>query len=170
MKLNSKIKLLFALLAFALTMQSCYTEVVLPKHAVKKTKVDENLKVNFTYTVIDTFDFAWMPDEGYYYEFRYENKGIKEYRIADFLNMLYAKGYNIAGAWYRPATNDCREQPGIRTWVEPKNGMEPANTLSPMFIVLLSDVDDSIIEHNFYPVMNKPFIHCPYNVWEFWIE
>ena len=170
MKLNSKIKLLLALLAFALTMQSCYTEVVLPKHSVKKTKINKDRRVSFTASVISVFDNEWLPDEGYYYQFRFDIKGINEDKIDVFLNMLYAKGYNIAGAWYRPATNDCREQPGIRTWVEPKNGMEPANTLSPMFIVLLSDVDDSIIEHNFYPVMNKPFIPCPHNVWEFWIE
>ena len=159
MKLNSKIKLLFALLAFALTMQSCYTEVVLPKHAVKKTKVDENLKVNFTYTVIDTFDFAWMPDEGYYYEFRYENKGIKEDRIADFLNMLYANGYNVVSAWYRPGGPDCS-----------RDGWNWNHRVEPLFVVLISQADDSISEYNLHPLFGKRIFECPYNVWEFWIE
>lgn len=48
--------MLFALLAFALTMQSCYTEVVLPKHTVKKTKADKDHIVDFTYSIIDTFE------------------------------------------------------------------------------------------------------------------
>ncbi len=54
-----------------------------------------------------------------------------------------------------------REQPGIRTWGEPKNGIETENGLGPMFIVLLSDVDDSIIKYNFYAVMNKPTYPLP---------
>lgn len=153
-----------------LLLTGCYTEVVLPKQTVKKTKVDKDRLVNFIYSVIDTFDNDWLPDEGYYYQFRFDVKGINENKMDAFLNMLYAKGYNITGAWYRLATDDCREQPGIRTWVEPKNGFETENGLSPMFIVLLSDFDDSIIEYNFYPVINKPTIPCPHNVWEFWIE
>ena len=159
MKPNYKIKLLFALLAFAFTMQSCYTEVVLPKHTVKKTKVNENRLVNFTYSVVDTFDNDWLPDEGYYYQFRFDIKGINEDKIDAFLNMLYAKGYNIAGAWYRRGSGGCTEEDYYRR-----------REVSPLFIVLLSDVNDSIIEFNFYAVVNKPFIPCPYNVWEFWIE
>ena len=153
-----------------LLLTGCYTEVVLPKHTVKKTKVDKDRIVNFTCGVISVFDNDWLPDEGYYYQFRFDIKGINENKIDAFLNMLYAKGYNITGAWYRPATDDCREQPGIRTWVEPKNGIETGKILSPMFIVLLSDFNDSIIEYNFYAIMNKPNIPCPHNVWEFWIE
>lgn len=59
-------------------MQSCYTKVVIPKQSIKNTKVDKDRIVNFTYTVIDTFDFDWMPDEGYYYEFRFDKKKLKK--------------------------------------------------------------------------------------------
>jgi hypothetical protein len=159
MKPNYKIILLFALLAFALTMQSCYTEVVLPKHTVKKTKVDKDRIVNFTYSVIDTFDFDWMPDDGYYYEFRFDNKGIKEDKIDAFLNMLYAKGYNIIGAWYRPGGPDCS-----------RDGWVWNHTIKPLFVVLLTESDDSISEYNLYPLFGKRYFECPYNVWEFWIE
>lgn len=162
MRLNYKIKLLFALLAFALTMQSCYTEVVLPKHTLKKTKVDNDLIVNFTYTVIDTFDNDWLPDEGYYYQFRFDIKGINEDKIDAFLNMLYAKGYNITGAWYIADKNNCGRIKYLRT-----DG-EQNNAYNPLFIVLLSDVDDSIINYNFYMLLNKPTFQCPYNVWEFY--
>jgi hypothetical protein len=164
MKHNSKIKLLFALLAFALTMQSCYTEVVLPKHTIKKTKVDKDRLVNFTCSVISVFDNDWLPDDGYYYQFRFDIKNLNEDKIDAFLNMLYSKGYNITGAWYRPATYDCNENEGIRT------DAEPESSLSPVFIVLLSDFDDSIIEHNLYPLMTKPEIVCPYNVEEYIIQ
>ncbi len=78
--------------------------------------------------------------------------------------MLYAKGFNIAAAWYRPAIYDCHNDMGIITDVRQNIA------LSPIFIVLLSDFDDSIIEYSFYAVMNKPNIPCPYYVWEFWIE
>ncbi|MBK7630570.1 MAG: hypothetical protein IPJ23_07700 [Ignavibacteriales bacterium] len=164
MKLNSQIKLLFALLAFALTMQSCYTEVVLPKHTVRKTKIDKDRIVNFTYTVIDTFDNDWFPDEGYYYEYRPQSsKIIKEDKIDVFLNMLYAKGYNIVGAWYRPTTINCYNNG------RPVSRAESA-TFGPTFLILLSNVDDSIIEYDFYPLLRKPEIICPYNVEEYWVE
>jgi hypothetical protein len=153
-------QLAFALILFSLfLLTGCYTEVVLPKHTVNKTKVDKDRIVNFTHTVIDTFDNEWLPDEGYYYQFRFDLKVIKEEKIDAFLNMLYAKGYDVLGAWYRPAAYSCPDQ---YEW----NYTE----VKPMFIVLLSDFDDSIIQHNLYAVMNKPYFPCPYNVWEFWSE
>ena len=41
-------------------------------------------------------------------------------------------------------------------------------TLAPVLVLLLSDFDDSIIQYNFYAVMNKPYIPCPFGVWEFY--
>lgn len=146
-------------------LQGCYTQVELPQNTkTKKVQKELNTQINFTYSVIDTFDNAWLPDEGYYYEFRFDLKTLKEDKIDLFLNMLYAKGYNIIGAWYRPAIYDCRHYELLIT-----DG-EQYNILSPKFICQLSDVDDSIIEHNFYPLMTKPEIVCPYNVEEYWIE
>lgn len=153
-------QLAFTLMLLSLLLlTSCYTEVVLPKHTIKTSKADSDRIVNFTHTVIDTFDNEWLPDEGYYYQFRFDLKVIKEEKIDAFLNMLYAKGYDVLGAWYRPAAYRC---PDHYEW----NYTE----VKPMFIVLLSDFDDSIIQHNLYAVMNKPYFPCPYNVWEFWSE
>ena len=148
----------------AIFLSGCYTRVELPKHTTtNKTYNDPERKVSFTYSVIDTFDNAWLPDEGYYYEFRFDFRRIKEDKIDLFLNMLYAKGYNITGAWYRPAIDECLDGPF--TDFNPNR-----NILPPKFLILLSDFDDSIIEHNFYAVMNKPIIPCPYDVEEYWIE
>ncbi|MDY0082248.1 MAG: hypothetical protein RBR74_03615 [Ignavibacteriaceae bacterium] len=151
--------LLLLILFSCLILQSCYTQVSLPKHNDKKSIVDENRIVSFTYSVVDTFDNDWLPDKGYYYLFRFDLKTLNENNIDRFLNMLYAKGYDISGAWYRPAISDCR-----------KNFYNESsqNILAPQFILLLSDLDDSIIQYNFYAVMNKPYIPCPYDVWEFY--
>ena len=89
----------------SLLIQNCYTHVEMPNYrTLKKQSKETNSLVNFTYSVIDTFYNDWLPDEGYYYEYRPQsNRRIKEDKIDLFLNMLYAKGYNIDAAWYRPA-------------------------------------------------------------------
>jgi hypothetical protein len=146
-------------------LQGCYTRIELPKNTkTKKVQKEVTSQINFTCSVIDTFDNSWLPDEGYYYEFRFDFKKIKEDKIDLFLNMLYAKGYNVIAAWYRPAIYDCHSYDGPITMEDPNK------ILSPKFIILLSDFDDSIIEHNLYPLMTKPIIVCPYNVEEYWIE
>ena len=155
---------LFCLLA-VIILQSCYTEVVLPKHTIKQNKVDSNRIADFTHTVIDTFYNEWLPDEGYYYQFRFDLKVIKEEKIDAFLNMLYAKGYDVLGAWYLPAREDCHQQ----EWM--LSGREETGVLRAMFYVLLSDFDDSIMQYNLYALAEKPnYFPCPYNVWEFLIE
>jgi hypothetical protein len=165
MKIKSKIKLLFILITLALTIQNCYTHVEMPNYKTpKKQSKETNRLVNFTYTVIDTFNNAWFPDKGYYYEFRFDIKKIREDKIDLFLNMLYTKGYNVLAAWYRPAIYDCHSFDGPITMEDPNK------ILSPKFIILLSDFDDSIIEHNLYPLMTIPIIVCPYNIEEYWIE
>ena len=147
-------------------LTGCYTQVELPKHIpTKKINKESERLVNFTYTVIDTFDNDWLSDEVYYYEYRpRSNRRIKEDKIDLFLNMLYAKGYNIVGAWYRPAIYECRD------YIGPIFNQNDTGILSPVFIILLSDVNDSIIEYDFYALINKPEIVCPYNVEEYWIE
>lgn len=163
--LINKIARYTALLIFVLTIQGCYTNVVLPKHTIKKTKVEENRIFNFTYTVIDTFYNNWFPDEGYYYTYSPRSaKRIKEDKIDLFLNMLYAKGYNIEAAWYIPARYDCRHA----QWMITDGGS--GDVLGPMFIILLSDVDDSVIQYDFYALQYKPVIECPFNVEEYWVE
>lgn len=157
-------QLAFALILFSLLLLTgCYTEVVLPKHTVNKTKVDKDRIVNFTHTVIDTFYNEWLPDEGYYYRFGSDLKILKENKIDEFLNMLYAKGYNIVGAWYIAEENDCERIKYMGAYGEPISYI-------PKFFVLLSDVDDSISDYNFYMLLDKPYFPCPYNIWEFWSE
>ena len=158
-----KIKFVISFFLFAFIHQSCYTEVVLPKHTIKQSKVDSNRIANFTHTVIDTFYNEWLPDEGYYYQFRFDLKVIREEKIDAFLNMLYAKGYNIVGAWYIAEENDCERIKYMGAYGEPISYI-------PKFFVLLSDVDDSISDYNFYMLVDKPYFPCPYNVWEFWPE
>lgn len=158
MKLSQQIKIFFVLLAFALGVQSCYTQLVLPKHNIEQSKVDSNRIASFTHTVIDTFYNEWLPDEGYYYQFRFDLKVIKEEKLDDFLNMLYAKGYNITGAWYIADKNNCGRIKYSR------------GSYRPVFIVLLSDVDDSITNYNFDMLLHKPYFPCPYKVWEFWSD
>ncbi len=147
-------------------LTGCYTQVELPKHIpTKKLNKESEKLVNFTYTVIDTFDNDWLSDEGYYYEYRpRSNRRIKEDKIYLFLNMLYAKGYNILGAWYRPVIYECRK------YIEPIFDQNDNRILSPVFIILLSDVNDSIIEYDFYDLTYKPKIVCPYNVEEYWFD
>lgn len=158
---SKSVRILLLLILFTcLILQSCYTQVSLPKHTVNKTIVDEDRIANFTHTVVDTFDNDWLPDKGYYYLFRFDSKYINDDNIDRFLNMLYAKGYDIAGAWYRPETEDCTYPSYITNQFK--------NTLAPVFILLLSDFDHSIIQYNFYAVMNKPHIPCPFGVWEFY--
>ena len=158
---SKSIRILLLLILFScLILQSCYTQVSLPKHSIKKTKTDEDRKVNFTYTVVDTFDNDWLPDKGYYYLFRFDSKYINEDNIDRFLNMLYAKGYDIAGAWYRPEIRDCTSPFYFNDSLE--------KTLAPVLVLLLSDFDDSIIQYNFYAVLNKPYIPCPVGDWEFY--
>lgn len=82
-----------------LTLQSCYTQISLQKHSIQSAITDKDRTVNFNYAVVDTFDNDWLPDEGDYYLFRFDLKNINEDKIDRFLNMLYAKGYNITGAW-----------------------------------------------------------------------
>ncbi len=149
----------------ALILSGCYTHVEMPNYRkLNKQSSTTTSPVNFTYTVIDTFYNEWFPEEGYYYEYRPQgSKTIKEDRIDLFLNMLYAKGYNIVGAWYRPTTINCYNNG------RPVSRAESA-TFGPTFLILLSDVNDSIIEYNFYPLLRKPEIICPYNVEEYWIE
>lgn len=149
----------------ALILSGCYTHVEMPNYRkLNKQSSTTTSPVNFTYTVIDTFYNEWFPEEGYYYEYRPQSsKIIKEDRIDLFLNMLYTKGYNIVGAWYRPTTINCYNNG------RPVSRAESA-TFGPTFLILLSDVNDSIIEYNFYPLLRKPEIICPYNVEEYWIE
>lgn len=151
----------------AICLTGCYTHVELPKHIpTKKLNIESERLVNFTYMVIDTFDNDWFPDEGYYYTYSPRSgKRIKEDRIDLFLSMLYTKGYNVEAAWHRSASNDCDRYKMLRT-----PGSEPSSTGSPVIIILLSDVDDSIIQYDFYPLLSKPYITCPYNVEEYWIE
>ena len=157
--LKNKIVRYSALLILSVILPNCYTQVELPKHTIKKIKTDENRIVNFTYTVIDTFYNEWLPDEGYYYAFKFDQKKIKEDKIDLFLNMLYAKGYNIVGAWYRPGSAGCTKEDAM--W---------HNTVNPIFIILLSDFDDSIIQYDFYALTYKPVFECPFNVEEYVIE
>lgn len=166
--LKNKIFRYPVLIILALTLQNCYTHVELPNNRkLNKQSSTTNSPVNFTYTVIDTFDNSWFPEEGYYYEYRPQSsKIIKEDRIDLFLSMLYAKGYNVEAAWHRSASNDCDRYKMLRA-----PGSEPSSTGSPVIIILLSEVNDSIIEYEFYPIlMHKPSIICPYNVEEYWIE
>lgn len=145
-----------------LTLQSCYTQISLQKHSIQSAIADKDRIVNFNYAVVDTFDNDWLPDEGDYYLFRFDLKNINEDKIDRFLNTLYAKGYNITGAWYRPSITDCEESQSVSHPFR--------KTLAPVFVLLLSDFDDSIIQYNFYAVMNKPYIPCPFGVWEFYIS
>lgn len=147
-------------------LTGCYTHCELPRHIpTKKLNKESERLINFTYAVIDTFDNDWLSDEGYYYEYRpRSNRRIKEEKIDLFLNMLYAKGYNIVGAWCRPAIYECSD------YIGPIINQNNTGILSPVFIILLSDVDDSIIEYDFYALTNKPEIVCPYNVEEYWVE
>ena len=151
----------------AILLTGCYTHVEIPNYRnLYKQSSTTNSPVNFTYTVIDTFDNDWFPDEGYYYTYSPRSgKRIKEDRIDLFLSMLYAKGYNVEAAWHRSASNDCDRYKMLRA-----PGSEPSSTGSPVIIILLSDVDDSIIQYDFYPLLSKPYIPCPYNVEEYWIE
>lgn len=164
--LKNKISRFSVLIILAIILQNCYTHVETPNYrTLKKQSKETNSPVNFTYSVIDTFDNDWFPDEGYYYEYRPQsNKRIKEDKIDLFLNMLYAKGYNIVGAWYRPSWNDCGRYKLLLAKGEQNSSGRPE------FIILLSDVNDSIIEYDFYPLLRKPEIICPYNVEEYWVE
>jgi hypothetical protein len=149
-----------SILISVIFLTGCYTQVELPKHIpTKKLNKESERIVNFTYTVIDTFSNDWFPKEGYYYEFRFGLKNLKDDKIELFLKMLYEKGYNIIAAWYKPAGSNCSREAAI--W-QPQ--------LRAQLIVLLSDVNDSIIEFNFYALMRKPEIVCPYKVKEYWFE
>ena len=154
------------LIILALILQNCYTHVEMPNYRkLNKQSSTTTSPVNFTYTVIDTFYNEWFPEEGYYYKYiPQSNKRIKEDKIDLFLNMLYAKGFKIETAWYRPSWNDCG-----RYKILVAQG-EQSSSGRPEFIILLSDVNDSIIEYDFYPLLSKPYITCPYNVEEYWIE
>lgn len=163
--LINKISRFSVLIILAIILQNCYTHVETPNYrTLKKQSKETNSPVNFTYSVIDTFDNDWFPDEGYYYRFRFDIKGLKEDKIDLFLTMLYSKGYNIAGAWYIADQNNCGRIKYLR------GSGEQYIAYNPMFIVLLSDVNDSIIDYNFYMLLSKPTFPCPYNVWEFWVE
>lgn len=153
---------LIALLFFML-FQGCYTEVQLPKTSISKSNFrseNNNKQIEFYKTIVDTFDNNWLPDSGYYYTFNFNQHKIKKDKIDQFLNMLYANGYNIISAWYRPSVADCNEGLFYDRNIYHKK-------LEPVFILLLSDFDDSIIEYNFYALMDRPVILCPYNVEEY---
>ena len=136
-------------------LQGCYTQVQLPTISKNNYQREKDYRqIEFYKTVIDTFDNNWLPDSGYYYEFKFDRQRIKQDIIDPFLNMLYAKGYDVVAAWYRPEIPDCNDY-GYYTH---------QSTIAPIFIVLLSDFDDSIINYNLYAVMDKPVIDCPYNV------
>jgi len=155
------------LIILALILQNCYTHVEISNYRTLNTQSKvTNGPVNFTYTLIDTFYNDWFPEEGYYYSYSPRSgKRIKEDRIDLFLSMLYAKGYNVEAAWHRSASNDYDRYKILRA-----PGIEPSSTGSTVIIILLSDVNDSIIEYDFYPLLRIPEIICPYNVEEYWVE
>ena len=95
-----------------------------------------------------------MPDSGYYYAFNFNQHKLKNDKIEQFLSTLYAKGYNILAAWYRASVADCNE--GL---IYDRNIYH--KKLEPVFILLLSNFDDSIIEYNFYALMYKPVFGVP---------
>ena len=138
--------------------QGCYTQVQIPtisKNNYQRENGDR--QIEFYKAVIDTFDNDWLPDSGYYYEFNFDGHRIKQDKIDLFLNMLYAEGYDVVAAWYRPEILNCNDP-----WYYPHPG-----TIAPIFIVLLSDFNDSIINYNLYAIMYKPVIQCPFNVEEY---
>jgi hypothetical protein len=137
-------------------MYSCYTQVILPKVPNTNHQPGKDYRqIEFYKTVIDTFDNNWLPDSGYYYEFRpsQNRKSVTQKEL--LLERLYAEGYNIVAAWYRPGSASCK----MEDYFWPSQRI-----MSPIFIILLSNIDDSIINYNFYGLIYKPEIICPYNV------
>ncbi|HRN27020.1 MAG TPA: hypothetical protein PL018_10455, partial [Ignavibacteriaceae bacterium] len=63
--LINKISRFSVLIILAIILQNCYTHVETPNYrTLKKQSKETNSPVNFTYSVIDTFDNDWFPDEG----------------------------------------------------------------------------------------------------------
>lgn len=153
----SKINFLIMIIG-SITFHGCYTHVVIPEISNTDHQLEKDSRqIEFYKTVIDTFDNNWLPDSGYYYEFRpsQNRKSVTQKEL--LLEKLYAEGYNIVAAWYRPASRGCKQEDYF--W--------PNHRISPIFIILLSNVDDSIINYNFYGLIYKPVISCPYNVEEY---
>ena len=142
-----------ALIVITILMQSCYTQVEIPQNKVPIHKPLR--KIEFRQKVVDIFENNNFPDYGYYYEFRPDQIRKNVINRKAFLEKLYSEGYNIVAAWYRPSTLSCNKEDYI--WPGP-------NRLPSTFIILLSDVDDSIINYNFYGLTEKPFIECPNDV------
>lgn len=147
-----KIKIV-VLVVIIILLQSCYTQVQIPQNTIPAYKPLR--EVEFYQKVVNTFDNNNFPDYGYYYEFRSDRIRKNIINRKAFLEKLYSEGYNIVAAWYRPSTLSCNKEDYI--W-------PGQHKLPSTFIILLSDVDDSIINYNFYSLTDKPFIECPNDV------
>ena len=55
----------------SIVFQGCYTQVQIPTISKNSYQHEEDFRqIEFYKTVIDTFNNNWLPDSGYYYEFK----------------------------------------------------------------------------------------------------
>ena len=112
-------------------------------------------------TKIDILENNMLPDSGAYYIYKPSGVTDKINNVTNKLRRLYAMGFDITMAWYRPPMGGCNK-PGSSGFTK---------TMYPEFFLLrLPEPNESLEKYNFIYTEHVAYLPCPYEISFYHIE